>query len=322
MLQEPRPFLWRHDFVNISKKNVLLVLVVLLAVAGVVVLRTFRTTTTEVEAADAVDRLEQALDEEEQGDTTSAPADDSTTDTDEDHDADESGEPLTADEDESIDDLADPDGSEGGDTPESDQAETPDLSRLPDVGVYPIIVTGGEQLDLGTITSREYPIDGFVTVTPSACGVEIRTDFVLERWQSLEWCDTGSGLELGQEQIFHQFFGLDDLVVRTCTDSPLVPDATSWSCRSDESTAERAVTSTLIVADVAGDERSVLAFATTLVVGDHPDNVETIELWIDVETGLPVRESRIYDFTLDTPLGDAGYTETYEWAMTSLVPIG
>ncbi len=310
MLREPHPFLWRHDFVNISKKNLLIVLVVLLVVAGVVVVRTFRTTTTEVEAADAVDRLEQALDEEDQGDATSPPADDSTTDTDEDHDA---------DEDEPIDD---PDGLEGGETPESDQPETPDLSRLPDVGVYPIIVSGGEQLDLGTVTSREYPADGFVTVTPSACGVEIRTDFVLERWQSLEWCDTGSGLELGQEQIFHQFFGLDDLVVRTCTDSPLVPDATSWSCRSDESIAERAVTATLLVADVAGDERSVLAFATTLVVGDHPDNVEMIELWIDVETGLPVRESRIYDFTLETPLGDAGYTETYEWVMTSLVPIG
>jgi hypothetical protein len=59
-----------------------------------------------------------------------------------------------------------------------------------------------------------------------------------------------------------------------------------------------------------------------LVLGDHPDNVETIELWVDVETGLPVRETRTYDFTLVTPLGDAGYTEAYEWSVTSLVPLG
>ena len=70
-----------------------------------------------------------------------------------------------------------------------------------------------------------------------------------------------------------------------------------------------------------GEARDVVVFSTTLRVGDHPDNVETIELWIDIATGLPVREARTYDFTLDTPLGDAGYTEAYEWSMTSLDPV-
>ena len=60
---------------------------------------------------------------------------------------------------------------------------------------------------------------------------------------------------------------------------------------------------------------------TELVRGDHPDNVELIELWVDVETGVPVRESRRYDFVLDTPLGDAGYTEDYVWEVSSLEPI-
>ena len=81
------------------------------------------------------------------------------------------------------------------------------------------------------------------------------------------------------------------------------------------------MTATVTAADVAGEVRSVLVVVTTLVLGDHPDNVETIELWVDVETGLPVRETRTYDFTLVTPLGDAGYTEAYEWSVTSLVPL-
>lgn len=304
-----------------SQKTLGVVLVVLLAVAGVFAVRSFRTTTTEIDAAVAVDRLEQDLDGLEQGGSSPPSTGDSQPDVDTKDTTEGSGGEPAADEDDLIersDDSAEPAEAEPS---ESKVKETSVLSQLPDVGVYPIAVTGGEQLDLATGAAREYPAEGFVTVAPSACGVEIRTDFVLERWQSLEWCETGSGLELGQEQIFHQFFGLDDLLVRTCTDSRLSADVTSWNCQSSDSVAERAVTTTLTVADVVGQERLVLVFATTLVAGDHPDNVETIELWVDIETGLPVRETRMYDFTLETPLGDAGYTEAYEWSMLSLVPI-
>ena len=80
---------------------------------------------------------------------------------------------------------------------------------------------GGEQLDLATGAERTYPDEGFVTVTPVECGVDIRTDFVVERWQSLEFCETENGIELGTERIFHSFFGLDDLAVRSCTASPV-----------------------------------------------------------------------------------------------------
>lgn len=304
--------------VDKQKRTLLIVAVVVLAVAGVIAVRAFRTTTTEIEAVDAVDRLEQALDEDEQGDSSSS-ADESQPADEADEAADGSDDDPATDDAEASDDSAEPDEAESSE-PEPTVASGP--VRLPDVGVYPISVTGGEQLDLATGAAREYPPDGFITVTPSGCGVEIRTDFVQERWQSLEWCETDTGLELGEEQIFHQFFGLDDLVVRSCTDSPLSVDATSWTCQSTDSVAERAVTATLTTADVAGEERSVLVVVTSLVLGDHPDNIETIELWVDVETGLPVRETRTYDFTLVTPLGDAGYTEAYEWSVTSLVPLG
>ena len=180
---------------------------------------------------------------------------------------------------------------------------------------------GGEQLDLATGAERTYPDEGFVTVTPVECGVDIRTDFVVERWQSLEFCETENGIELGTERIFHSFFGLDDLAVRSCTrvlcrlmprhgvvrarpPSPFVPSPPNVSCV------------------VAGEEREVIVFTAELVEGDHPDNVELIELWVDVATGMTVQERRTYDFVLDTPLGDAGYTEEYKWWVTSLEPIG
>ena len=106
---------------------------------------------------------------------------------------------------------------------------------LPEPGVYPVALQGGEQLDLATGAERTYPDEGFVTVTPVECGVDIRTDFVVERWQSLEFCETENGIELGTERIFHSFFGLDDLAVRSCTASPVSVDATSWRCESETS---------------------------------------------------------------------------------------
>ena len=291
-----------------------------LVVVGIVVVRSLRTTTTEIDASEAVERLEEVL-EDDAVDVPTTTAEVATTVVNE---AAEEAEVEVVEDDGETAPVTDDDEGEdaNADEPAVEEYERGEGALgLPAVGVYPISVSGGEALDLATGASRDYPPDGFVTVTPTDCGVDVRTDFVVERWQSLELCETDAGIELGTEQIFHRFFGLDDLLVRTCTESPMSVEATSWTCTSDTSVAERAVVATVATEMVAGEARDVVVFSTTLRVGDHPDNVETIELWIDIATGLPVREARTYDFTLDTPLGDAGYTEAYEWSMTSLDPV-
>ena len=280
----------------------LLFLAALVLVVGIVGIRALRTTTTEISRAEVVDRYERAV---------------------------EDGEADDVDEAESTLGADDASGSDAS----TELATTSTTSTLPaepattgvpmpEPGVYPVALQGGEQLDLATGAERTYPDEGFVTVTPVECGVDIRTDFVVERWQSLEFCETESGIELGTERIFHSFFGLDDLAVRSCTASPVSVDATSWRCESETSLAVRAVTTERVARVVAGEEREVIVFTAELVEGDHPDNVELIELWLDVATGMTVQERRTYDFVLDTPLGDAGYTEEYEWWVTSLEPIG
>ena len=274
----------------------LLFLAALVLVVGIVGIRALRTTTTEISRAEVVDRYERAVEDGEAESTLGA---------DDAFGSDASSEPATTS------------------TTSTLPAEPATTGvPLPEPGVYPVALQGGEQLDLATGAERTYPDEGFVTVTPVECGVDIRTDFVVERWQSLEFCETESGIELGTERIFHSFFGLDDLAVRSCTASPVSVDATSWRCESETSIAVRAVTTERVVRVVAGEEREVIVFTAELVEGDHPDNVELIELWVDVATGMTVQERRTYDFVLDTPLGDAGYTEEYEWWVTSLEPIG
>ena len=283
-------------------RRTLLFLAALLLVVGVVGIRALRTTTTEISRAEVVDRYERAVEDGEADDVDEA---ESTLGADDASGSDASSEPATTS------------------TTSSLPAEPATTGvPLPEPGVYPVALQGGEQLDLATGAERTYPDEGFVTVTPVECGVDIRTDFVVERWQSLEFCETENGIELGTERIFHSFFGLDDLAVRSCTASPVSIDATSWRCESETSVAVRAVTTERVVRVVAGEEREVIVFTAELVEGDHPDNVELIELWVDVATGMTVQERRTYDFVLDTPLGDAGYTEEYEWWVTSLEPIG
>ena len=271
-------------------RRTLLFLAALVLAVGVVGVRALRTTTTEISRAEVVDRYEQAVEDDDADDASGSEA---------------SSEPATTSTTSTL-------------PAEPATAGVP----LPKPGVYPVALRGGEQLDLATGAERTYPDEGFVTVTPVECGVDIRTDMVVERWQSLEFCETEHGIELGTERIFHSFFGLDDLAVRSCTASPVSVDATSWRCESDTSVAVRAVTTERVVRVVAGEEREVIVFTAELVEGDHPDNVELIELWVDVATGMTVQERRTYDFVLDTPLGDAGYTEEYEWWVTSLEPIG
>ena len=283
-------------------RRTFLFLAALVLVVGVVGVRALRTTTTEISRAEVVDRYERAVEDGEADDVDEA---ESTLGADDASGSDASSEPATTS------------------TTSTLPAEPATTGvPLPEPGVYPVALQGGEQLDLATGAERTYPDEGFVTVTPVECGVDIRTDFVVERWQSLEFCETENGIELGTERIFHSFFGLDDLAVRSCTASPVSVDATSWRCESETSVADRAVTTERVVRVVAGDEREVIVFTAELVEGDHPDNVELIELWVDVATGMTVQERRTYDFVLDTPLGDAGYTEEYEWWVTSLEPIG
>lgn len=280
----------------------LLFLAVLVLVVGIVGIRALRTTTTEISRAEVVDRYERAVEDGEADDVDEA---ESTLGADDASGSDASTELATTS------------------TTSTLPAEPATTGvPLPEPGVYPVALQGGEQLDLATGAERTYPDEGFVTVTPVECGVDIRTDFVVERWQSLEFCETENGIELGTERIFHSFFGLDDLAVRSCTASPVSVDATSWRCESETSLAVRAVTTERVARVVAGEEREVIVFTAELVEGDHPDNVELIELWLDVATGMTVQERRTYDFVLDTPLGDAGYTEEYEWWVTSLEPIG
>jgi hypothetical protein len=280
--------------------------VVLAVVIAVVVALQFRNTATDVDADDVVARFDSASTVPATTTTEASPV--------------TTGPPVT---------TSPPVTSEAPvDTlpPSTLPVETIDPAAPPSVplpapGVYRLTVTGSESLDLLTGASHDYPAEGFLTVTPSGCGVELRVDFIVERWQTWTVCEGPAGAELVEEQIFHSFFGQNDLVVRACADSPLVVGVEAWTCEGDTSIARRSVSASVERRSTAVGEREVLVVTTRLVEGDHPDNVEDIEVWLDLDTGLPMFESRRYDFTLATPFGEAGYLEDYSFELASLEPV-
>ena len=156
---------------------------------------------------------------------------------------------------------------------------------LPQPGVYAVTVIGAEQLALaaGLIGPiRRKASDGGPSCLRCRRAHRLRRGAVAEH-RTLR----GRGRVGVGQRPFHSF-GLDDLLDRVA--SPLSLDATSWLCENESSVAERAVTAETAMRDVAGAPREVVVFMTELVRGDHPDNVELIELWVD-ETGVPVREA-------------------------------
>ena len=229
-------------------RRTLLFLAALLLVVGVVGIRALRTTTTEISRAEVVDRYERAVEDGEADDV------------------DEAESTLGAD------DASGSDASSTSRRPPRRPApagRTRDDRRSP-AGTWclPGGVARGEQLDLATGAERTYPDEGFVTVTPSSRHRHPNR-LVVERWQSLEFCGPKTSIELGTERIFHSFFGLDDLAVRSRTASPcrLMPRHGVVRARPPSPFVPSPPNVSCVV---AGEEREVIVFTAELVEGDTP----------------------------------------------------
>ena len=219
-----------------SRRTVAIVLA-LVVVAGFVVARTFRTTTTEISEADAVDRFGRAAED----DSDDASAVDEMAGSAEEQAADEIEEQDVADnsaENQAVSGAEETDSSTTVTTSVPEEV-TPVVLPLPPGGVYAVTVIGAEQLALAAGADRTYPAEGFVTVAPVACGVDVRTDFVVERWQSIELCEAEAGVGVGHRADLPQLLRAGRSPRAIVRGRPLSLGATSWLCENESSVAGR-----------------------------------------------------------------------------------
>jgi hypothetical protein len=79
---------------------------------------------------------------------------------------------------------------------------------LPAPGVYRYRTVGRESIDALGGTSHDYPAETTITVTPAGCGVRLRWDALVERWEEWQLCATPAGIEVQPDaRHFHQFYG-------------------------------------------------------------------------------------------------------------------
>ena len=74
-------------------------------------------------------------------------------------------------------------------------------------GVYQYATTGFDSVDALTGARHDYPNITTITVVPYGCGVRLRWDIAVERWDSWDWCLDGDALRQTGWVGYHEFFG-------------------------------------------------------------------------------------------------------------------
>ena len=208
-------------------------------------------------------------------------------------------------------------------------APTPVLAP-PQPGVYQYATSGHEHVDALGGTTHDYPATTTITVTDEGCGVQQRWDVLQERWSSRQLCVTADGVVSGGYTDFHRFFGQDDRADWTCTPPyvlvPTRPEAgASWpgACTDGSGTAEATTITVVGLEPVTVGGTTVPAVHIQRVEQDTGGDTTastTTDSWLDVASGLLLKEQASSTSTTSSPIGDVHYSEQYELTLTALQP--
>jgi hypothetical protein len=195
---------------------------------------------------------------------------------------------------------------------------TPVVHSLVAPGVYQYATSGFDQVDALTGARHDYPKITTITVVPYGCGVRLRWDVAVERWDSWDWCLDGGDLRQTGWVAFHEFFGTAGRNDYTCDGDPRPLDAsagTTWAmtCRMTDRTTS-SFTGTVIdrtTLTVAGTEIPVLHLRYEVDVVGESTGHQSVEGWYRTTDGLAVREQLTIATKQDTVVGTTSFDESY-----------
>ena len=192
------------------------------------------------------------------------------------------------------------------------------VTSLPAPGVYQYATTGFDRIDALSGARHEYPSITTVTVVSHDCGVRLRWDVAVERWDSWDWCLDGDAIRQTGWVGYHEFFDVAGQNDYTCDGDPRPLDApagTTWSmtCRMGDRTTSRFTgividRTTRIVADTS---IPVLHLRYDVDVIGESTGTQTVEGWYRTTDGLPVREQLTISTRQSTVIGTTNFDETY-----------
>lgn len=192
------------------------------------------------------------------------------------------------------------------------------VASLPELGVYQYATTGFDRIDALTGARHDYPAVTTMTVTPHECGVRVRWDIAVERWDTWDWCLDGNALRQTAWVGYHEFFSTPAQNDYVCEGDPRPLDApagTTWlmTCRKGDLTASTYQGSVIerTSLTVAGVEIPVLHVRYDVEVTGESAGLQTVEGWYRITDGLPVRETLTISTTQDTVIGATNFDEQY-----------
>lgn len=212
------------------------------------------------------------------------------------------------------------------------QAEAEDAAgRFPAPGVYVYSTTGAESVDALGGTTHDYPATTTITVSSAGCGVRLRWDALVERYEDWQLCDDDGALVATRFTTFHKFFGQDDRRDLTCGDplmlvpaEPAVGD--TWSGRCAEGTFDEVFTVSvqgLETVDVGGEAVEAVHIHLDMVVespDDDPVGGTITDLWIATDDRKILRWDESTDTTAGSFVGPVRLQETYALTLSDLEP--
>jgi hypothetical protein len=201
------------------------------------------------------------------------------------------------------------------------------VPTLPAPGVYSYATTGYDQVDVLTGARHDYPELTTMTVIPHGCGVRLRWDVAVERWDSWDWCLEGRAIRLVAATTHHEFFGVAGVNEYHCAGAPRPLDAepgTEWTtvCRVEDrdTSTMRATVLGRVTVTVEGEAVPALHVRYDVELAGVSTGTQTIEGWYRTADGLPLREIFAVNTVQDSPIGAAAFEERSSITLLSLTP--
>jgi hypothetical protein len=213
------------------------------------------------------------------------------------------------------------------------------LANPPAQGVYRYTGTGQEDTTFPPLTEEQGPaMPATVTAQPDGCWV-LRIDYNTHHWQDWSYCTADGRLtERGGSTFSRRTVGsldIDNTSTFTCDPVVVVADASDAddavrprSCQGAGSllpdpTTVAGTTTTVgrETLEVDGTSVATIHVRDDLTYTGAQTGTETTDVWLEVTTGLPVRNEHHIVAVTDTPFGEITYTEDAQYQLESLLPV-
>jgi hypothetical protein len=193
-------------------------------------------------------------------------------------------------------------------------------------GVYSYDTVGRESVQTFLSTSRDYPEESAITVTPAGCGVRMEWAPLRERTEFIEVCRVDGGIALIRYGGVHEFFGMRDEYFVDCPeDTWLLPpagmtDMKPVTCTGGDMRHDR--TSTVVgtrLITVDGVEVEGIEVLTEIITSGAI-NGKTTTTKVIGENGILLFWGDEVDGFSKSAVGDVNYTESFTISIKSLLP--